>query len=361
MLFQDFQNALDQHARAAGFDLWGVVPAAALAELNYFPAWIGAGNAGDMKYLESRNDVGELKRASLRNTAPWANSVVVCALNYNSEQPYSTDATDAAAGWISRYAWFRQVDYHDAMLHRLRDLETRIREASPTPIRTWCYVDTGPVIERVWAKYAGIGWIGKNTCVINEQLGSWLFLGVMLTDVELRTDLPMPPVDRCGSCTRCIEACPTRAITAPYKLDPRVCISYLTIEKRGAIPDSIRPLMGRQVFGCDICQDVCPWNGGVARERRPPATCVPEFQPVPELVNPDLAWLAGLSRDQFNEVFRHTPIKRSKFAGLRRNVAIAMGNSDEKRFLPALESLAQDEDPSVAEHARWAIHRLTTV
>ena len=240
------------------------------------------------------------------------------------------------------------------VLGKLRALEARLLEICeqqklPAP-RTWCYVDTGPVIERIFAQYAGIGWIGKNTCILNEQLGSWLFLGVMLTSLELTPDLPPP--DRCGSCTRCLDACPTNAFPAPYQLDATKCISYLTIEKRGAIPEELRSGIGRQVFGCDICQDVCPWN------REAPVTKTPELQPRAALVNPDLEWLAGLSLEEFREVFRGSPVKRARFNGLRRNVAIALGNSDEERFLPVLEELSRDEDVMVAEHARWALRRL---
>ena len=202
------------------------------------------------------------------------------------------------------------------------------------------------MIERVFAQHAGIGWIGKNTCVLNQKLGSWLFLGVMLTSLELTPDLPA--TDRCGSCTRCLDACPTNAFPAPYQLDATKCISYLTIEKRGAIPEDLREGIGRQVYGCDVCQDVCPWN------REAPVTKIADFTPRTQLVNPDLAWLAALSLDEFREVFRGSPIKRAKYAGLRRNVAVAMGNSGDSRFVPALEKLAQDDDPNVAEHARWA-------
>jgi epoxyqueuosine reductase len=212
-------------------------------------------------------------------------------------------------------------------------------------------VDTGPIVERVAAKYAGIGWIGKNTCIINQKVGSWLFLGVILTSIELETGLPAP--DRCGSCTRCIEACPTDALIAPYQMDSNKCIAYLTIEKRGAIPDELRAGMGRHVFGCDICQDVCPWN------RRAPATEIAEFQARPELVNPALDWLAEMSAEEFSRKFRGSPVKRAKRNGLRRNAAIAIGNSGERKFLPVLEKLAADEDEVVAESAAWAIQKLT--
>ena len=359
----DFVQLATQCAKDAGFDLCGVTPAREFPELAYFEQWVADGQAGEMKYLEARNENGELKRASLAHVAPWARSVIVCALNYNTGQPYSIEPAPPGAGWVSRYAWFedtgrgKHTDYHDAILGRLHAVESKVAEAWAAPLRTWCYVDTGPVVERVLASHAGIGWIGKNTCVINEKLGSWLFLGVILTSVELE-QIPMPAADRCGSCTRCIEACPTDAIIAPYKLDARKCISYLTIEKRGVIPEELRAGMGRQVFGCDICQDVCPWNGSVTEGRRAPATTAQEFHPRPELVDPRLEWLARMSREEFNQAFRGSPIKRAKYEGMRRNAAIAMGNSGESRFIPLLEEMSGDESPVVAEHARWALERL---
>lgn len=336
-----------------GFDLAGVAGVKQTPEHRFFQEWIADGRAGEMRYLEARNEAGELKRASLEHAAPWARSVIVCALNYNTDQPYSTHAGSPSQGWISRYAW-SQRDYHDVLLQKLRSLEARLIEfcagqSIPSP-RTWCYVDTGPVIERIFAKYAGIGWIGKNTCVLNQDLGSWLFLGVILTSLQLTPDLP--PADRCGSCTRCLDACPTNAFPAPYQLDATKCISYLTIELRGSIPEELRPGMGRQVFGCDICQDVCPWN------RQAPHTETAELQPRSALLNLDLEWLAQLSPEEFREVFRGSPVKRAKLGGLRRNVAVAMGNSGDARFLPILEKLSHDEDSVVAEHANWAVKQL---
>ena len=284
----NLSNEIKRLAFEAGFDLAGVASAADTAEHALFPQWIANGTAGEMRYLEARNDAGQLKRASLANAAPWARSVVVCALNYNTDQPYSTHAGTTTQGWISRYAWTGR-DYHDVLLSKLRNFEASVvamcKQSGIDAPRTWCYVDTGPVIERIFAKYAGIGWIGKNTCILNEDLGSWLFLGVMLTSFELTPDLPPP--DRCGSCTRCLDACPTNAFPAPYQLDATKCISYLTIEKRGSIPDELRPGIGRQVFGCDICQDVCPWN------RQAPVTTTPDFEARPGLVNPELDWLAA--------------------------------------------------------------------
>jgi len=349
-------------AAEAGFELCGIAPTVHAPELDHFPAWIAAGRAGEMKYLEARDDRGDLKRASLARVAPWARSVVVCAINYNTAQPYSTDLDDgssdnASRGWISRYAWGRE-DYHDAVLRRLQQVEDALRRAaeaelsseSAAEIVTRSYVDTGPIVERVVAKYAGVGWIGKNTCIINQKKGSWLFLGVILTSLELEPDLPAP--DRCGTCARCIEACPTDALIAPYQLDSNLCISYLTIEKRGEIPEEMRAGMGRHVFGCDICQDVCPWN------RKGPATSAPEFSPRPELVNPALDWLAEISEEEFRNTFRGSPVRRAKRSGLRRNAVIAAGNSGERKFLPLLEKLARDDDQTVAATARWAQEKI---
>jgi epoxyqueuosine reductase len=361
MNLRELKNLITRAAEEYGFDFSGVASASDSRDLEYFPQWIAAGRAGEMKYMESRDDRGELKRASLSHVAPWARSVVVCAINYNTAHPYSTECDDPARGWISRYAWSRE-DYHEAVLRRLKQVEARLHEAwdvragdghgSPTVLTTRSYVDTGPIVERVFAKYAGVGWVGKNTCIINQKKGSWLFLGVILTSLELEPDLPAP--DRCGTCTRCIEACPTDAILAPYQLDANRCISYLTIEKRGAIPEDLRPGMGRHVFGCDICQDVCPWN------RKAPVTSAPEFQPRPGFVNPALDWLAEISAEQFRESFRGSPVRRAKQAGLRRNAVIAMGNSKKKEFIPLLDTLTADEDPVLAEAAQWAITQLKT-
>ncbi len=364
----DLSTRIKQSARAAGFDLCGIAPVRDFGELQVFPAWIADGKNGEMKYLEARDDAGDLKRAALARVAPWARSVIVCAINYNTAHPYSTQYTqpeDASTGWISRYAW-SQEDYHDSILRRLKQVENNVR-ATLEDTGYWLpgtgylrsYVDTGPLVERVYAKYAGIGWIGKNTCIINQKMGSWLFLGVILTSLDfagdklndnLTADLPAP--DRCGTCTRCITACPTQAIIAPGQLDARLCISYLTIEKRGEIPLDLRPGIGRHVFGCDICQDVCPWNC------KAPATSVPEFQPREGLVNPALDWLAEMQAEEFREVFRGSPVRRAKLSGLRRNAVVAMGNSGNKKFIPALKKLSEGSDAVVAEHARWAEARL---
>lgn len=345
------KSIVNRAALEAGFDVVGVAPAQDSRELKYFPEWIAAGRAGEMKYLEARNEAGELKRASLARVAPWARSVIVCAINYNTGHPYSTECKEPDRGWISRYAWSRQ-DYHDVALRRLEEVEAALKQAagSAGEVVTRSYVDTGPIVERVFAKYAGIGWVGKNTCLINQKKGSWLFLGVILTSLELDPDLPAP--DRCGTCTRCIEACPTEAIVAPHQLDSNRCIAYLTIEKRGSIPEDLRAGIGRHVFGCDICQDVCPWN------RKAPASTLPEFSPREGLVNPALEWLAEMTAEEFTEKFRGSPIRRTKRSGLRRNAAIAMGNSRRREFATALEQMKSDPDPVVSEAANWALQRL---
>jgi epoxyqueuosine reductase len=356
-------KVLLEAAQAAGFDRCGVVSLAQpMPELDFFPGWLDRGAAGEMEYLKSRDGLGRLKRASVQQTFPWAKSAVVCALTYNTAQPHSTEARDPRRGWISRYAWFPNIDYHDAVMSRLVRLEAALQREHPGA-QTRRYVDTGPLVERVLAKYAGLGWLAKNTCVIAEDLGSWFFLGVLLTSLELPSTA-LPAADRCGTCTACLDACPTAAFPAPYQLDAARCISYLTIEKRGGIPEELRGAMGNHLFGCDICQDVCPWN---SRERnlkessagpRALATA-PEFVAAAELVNPPLADIAGMTRENFQRRFRRSPIKRAKHSGLRRNAAVAMGNSGDRSFLPALERLAHDEDSTVASHARWAIERLS--
>jgi epoxyqueuosine reductase len=343
-----------------GFSLAGIAPAGPLRELDYFPAWIDSGYHGEMEYLAKTNEAGELKRAALANVAPWAKSVVVCAANYNSDAPYSTECEDADRGWISRYA-FVQTDYHELLLGRLRRVEKRMAEhianeghAAP---RTWCYVDTGPVVERVLAQHSGIGWTGKNACILNQQLGSWLFLGVILSSHGMPPD--MPAADRCGSCTRCLDACPTQALIAPRKLDATRCISYLTIEQRGPVDEALRTKMGRHLFGCDICQDVCPWNRR-AKKMRASVAADPAFAPRTELVNPSLQWISGMNEEEFRRVFKGSPVKRAKLRGLLRSAAIAMGNSGDRNHLPRLRELAGHIDPAIAEHARWAIARLET-
>jgi epoxyqueuosine reductase len=363
-------DQINRLAREAGFSKAGIAPLPAplesgdYPELDHFEPWIERGWAGEMEYLKRRDQQDRLLRSSLQLVAPWATSVIVCAANYNADAPKSTDPVSPDRAWIARYAWSGKAlsdagpgsdpaeptDYHDVLLERLRELDRRLQQTFGY-FASRCYVDTGPLVERVYAKYAGIGWIGKNTCIIDEKLGSWLFLGVILTALDLGTASLAAPDDRCGTCTRCIDACPTGALVEPYKMDASLCISYLTIEKRGAIPEALRSRMGRQVFGCDICQDVCPWN------RRAPVSSDPDLSVRADLVNPALAWLAEMDAEDFRRWFRRSPVQRAKLGGLLRNVAIAMGNSGLALYLPKLREWSNHADPVLAEAAQWALGR----
>ena len=331
-------------ALEAGFDLAGVASAEAPRELGFFQDWIARGYAGEMAYLTSQRE----RRADLRTAFPWARSVVCVGLQYDTAGPYSTAAAPDR-GWIARYAW--GDDYHDVVKARLEDLRARLR-AELGPMESRVYVDTGPIVERAYAAAAGLGAWGKNTCLLHPEHGSWFFLGEAVTDLDLAGDGPRP--DMCGSCTACLDACPTGALTAPYVLDATRCISYLTIEVKGAIPEERREGVGRHVFGCDICQDVCPWN----RRRRHVGPAA--FAARPGLQAPDLAELASLDDDAFRARFRGSAVKRAKRRGLLRNVAVALGNSGDGGRRPVLERLAADEDAVVREHALWALRKLET-
>jgi epoxyqueuosine reductase len=363
---QSDREWVELQVRQAGFDLAGVaaVPeeetAASAESSRRFADWVAAGRAGEMEWLKRADRVGELVRGDLRRSIPWARSVIVCAINYNPDAPRSIEESPPGAGWIARYAWSsraedpsRGSDYHDVLLARLRTIEQSLQGRFGQELQTRCYVDTGPIVERDYAQRAGIGWIGKNTCVLNERLGSWLLLGVVITSLELVPGAwALPAADRCGTCTRCIDACPTNALIAPRQMDASLCISYLTIEKRGLIDEKLRPAMGRHVFGCDICQDVCPWN------RRAPVAAPDALPERPELINPSLEWLASMDGPAFNRTFRGSPLERTGRKRLQRNVAIAMGNSGDPRYAAKLREWAKGEDPVLAEAACWALDRL---
>jgi epoxyqueuosine reductase len=304
---------------------------------------VDAGLAGEMRYLtDHRAAVREDPRRLLES----ASSVIVVGKLYQTPWPHSTRFNDTDRGWISRYAW--GADYHEVMRAGLETLVARMRERAGGFDARIC-VDTAPLLERSYARLAGLGWIGRNTCLINQQMGSWFFLGEALVSLELEADAPPP--DRCGTCMRCVEACPTGALIPGVGLDARRCISYFTIELRGAVPEEQRAGMGAHVFGCDICQDVCPWN------RRAPVTEDERFAPV--RFAPDLEEMAAIGEREFREMFRGSPVSRARYRGFVRNVAIAMGNTREAKFRPALERLAASEDDSIAEHARWALGRIT--
>jgi epoxyqueuosine reductase len=346
---------IEQRARAAGFDRAAVaaVPESAGTQAERFAQWVAAGHAGEMEYMKRVDEAGDLLRGDLLRVMPWARSVIVCAVNYNAAAPRSIEPSEAGRGWIARYAWSGDggggSDYHDTMLPGLRTLEAELRERFGE-LETRCYVDTGPIVERAYAARAGVGWIGKNTCVLNQELGSWLLLGVIVSSLELEREAwSVEAADRCGSCTRCIDACPTEALVAPRQMDASRCIAYLTIEKKGSIEEELRGKMGRQVFGCDICQDVCPWN------RRAPIGRVPARG---ELVNPALEWLAEMDAAAFRQWFKGSPLERTRRKRLQRNVAIAMGNSGDAKFMPRLREWAAADDPVLAEAARWAMRCL---
>jgi epoxyqueuosine reductase len=318
-----------------------------------------------MNYLERRNEQGQLLRARLEAPFPWATSAIVCFALYNSRRIRSIDAAPDR-GWIARYAWSSRKDtsgrlvpsdYHRVLKKRLEALENRLHgEFGDFEARG--FVDTGPVVERALATAAGLGWTGKNTCLIHPKLGSYGFLAVLLTSLCVEQEVPATIVaDRCGTCRRCIEACPTSALT-PYRMDATRCISYLTIEHKGAISEELMPGMGRQVFGCDICQEVCPWN------RKAPIAVDPDLAPREELVNPSLEWLASLSEAEFDAEFNGSPVRRAGFLGLRQNIAIAMGNSGQGSFTTILGDWAAAADASLPaatglrSAAQWALNKL---
>jgi epoxyqueuosine reductase len=329
-------------ARACGFELAGVAEALPAGDRVRYQEWAAAGWAGEMGYLTDRR-AGV--RDDPRNLLPSARSLIVVGKLYQTPWPHSTRFNDRSRAWISRYAW--GADYHDEMRQGLERLAALLRERAG-PFESKICVDTAPLLERSYARLAGLGWIGRNTCLINQQMGSWFFLGELLVSLEIPAGAPPP--DRCGTCMRCVDACPTAAIVPGKGLDARLCISYFTIELRGAIPEEHRGGIGNHVFGCDICQDVCPWNG------RAPVTGDPAY--APREFAPDLAALAAIEEPEFREMFRGSPVSRARYQGFLRNVAIAMGNARDPNFRPALERLAESEDPVVAEHARWALSRV---
>jgi len=436
-------RTIKERALELGFDVAGIAPLEVGRDLEFSRQWVEKGFNGGMRYLENP------KRFDPLLVLPSAKSVICVGLVYNAPLPYSTEVEEerseesevrsrklesrrqkaegrsqeelstgnglfssfhfpvsapAPRAWISRYAWGR--DYHEIMRAKLEQLRAAIQESAPE-VETRVFVDTGPIVERAFARFAGIGWMGKNTCIINQEKGSWLFLGVILCSLELAADLPAP--DRCGSCTACLEACPTGALIEPYAMDASRCISYLTIELRGSIPNEFRAKMGSNVFGCDICQDVCPWNSSrqssvfspqqtlsqsgwpldKCEVTRPGLTTIQHFHPMVgeparlrfsdgavadqvatdngqrttdpagfSLFNPPLEALASMSEEDFRSVFAHSPIKRAKYRGWLRNLAVAMGNSGDVRLVPWLERIARHPDPIVREHAAWALERL---
>ena len=343
-------NLIRQLALKCGFELAGVAPAAPLSDSAHYHQWVRQGFAGKMGYLTDRRAA---LRDDPRHLLPSARSIICVGKLYNSPKPYSTRLSNDDLAWISRYAW--GDDYHEVLRTGLERLAGELRLHTGEPFDHKICIDTAPLLERSYAYRAGLGWIGKNTCLINQPMGSWFFLGELLTSIDLEPDTPPP--DHCGTCTACIEACPTAAIVPAahpggleWTIDSRRCIAYFTIELRGPVPDEARTGLGRHIFGCDICQDVCPWNS------RAPVTSEPAFAPAH--FAPDLAALAQISETEFREIFRSSPVKRAGYSGFLRNVAIAMGNQGSERFRAPLEQLAAAPDPLVAQHAQWALTRL---
>ena len=335
------------HARAndLGFELVGITPAAQSETIARYRQWIENGYAGKMGYLERHLPL----KVDVRQLLAEAKSVISLAMNYYTLDPPKALAEDPARGQISRYAW--GDDYHDVIRQRLSELVDFIKQTAETELKTRICVDTAPIIEREYAQKAGIGWIGKNTNLIHWRSGSWYFLAEVLINIDLESDTA-PLRGSCGTCTRCIEACPTDAIVEPNLLDSRLCISYLTIELKESIPKALRPKIGNLIFGCDICQEVCPWNSKAV------PTDEPAFQPRDGNLTPKLLSLIGMTQQEFSRKFKGSPIKRTKRRGFLRNVLVAIGNWGEPRAVPALKDALADDEPLVRSHAAWALGKI---
>ena len=334
-----------QRANKLGFELVGITPAAQSETIARYRQWIENGYAGKMSYLERHLPL----KADVRQLLAEAKSVISLGINYYTLDPPKALAEDPARGQISRYAW--GDDYHDVIRQRLSELIDFIKQTAETELRTRVCVDTAPIIEREYAQKAGLGWIGKNTNLIHWRSGSWYFLAEVLINIALESDTPAVR-GSCGTCTLCIEACPTDAIIEPNVLDSRLCISYLTIELKDGIPKALRPKIGNLIFGCDICQEVCPWNSKAV------PTDEPAFQPRAENFVPKLLSLMGMTQQEFSRRFKQSPIKRTKRRGFLRNVLVAIGNWGDRRAVPALKDALTDDEPLVRSHAAWALGRI---
>lgn len=332
----ELKREVVRRALELGFDSCRIARCEPPLHAGAFRAWLAEGAAGEMEWMER----GAEKRGDPQKVLPGARSVIVVALNY-----WQGGEPDRRGGRIARYAW--GDDYHDVMLPRLRRLDEFLQRHGGVQK---CYVDTGPILERDYAAEAGIGWHGKSTMLLDQKLGTWFFLGEILTTLDLPPDAAQ--VARCGSCTRCMTACPTGAITADHRLDARRCISYLTIELKGSIPLEFRSLIGDRIYGCDTCLDVCPWNRFAAISRES------VFAARPAASAMQLRDFLALSDEQFRALFRGSPIKRIKRRGFLRNVCVALGNVGTSADLPALERAASDKEPLIIEHAIWAIRQI---
>lgn len=337
-------DAIRSLGLALGFDAVGFGPAAPGRHDAFLEEWLGRGYAGDMDWLGRRRT----ERMDPRNVLEGARTAIAVGLVYDPGEPLGGTAR------IARYAGGE--DYHDVIGDRLRAFETAIAAASDDRFDSKSYVDTGPVMERSVAARAGLGWIGKNTLLLNRRFGSYWFLGVVLTTLEVAPDAPEP--DHCGDCTACLDACPTDAFPEPYVLDARRCLSYTTIEHRDATPEALRSEQASWVFGCDICQEVCPWNSRRGRETPPdPLGLRARLAPREAWRNASLEWLLALDEAAYQEVTRRSSIRRTRFRGLQRNAIVAAGNSGDARLRPLLEAHAAGDDPVLSEVAAWAIAR----
>jgi epoxyqueuosine reductase len=336
---------IKNHAHKLGFELVGVTPAEGTPAIEHYERWLENGYAGKMDYLEKHLP---LKRDP-RNILPQVKSIISLGMNYHTIHPSEKQVKDSSLGQISRYAW--GSDYHDIIRVKLRRLTKFIEETAEAALKSRVFVDSGPILEREYAQNAGLGWIGKNTNLINWQSGSWYFLAEILVSIELEYDL-LPPRGSCGTCTRCIDECPTDAIIAPNVLDSRLCISYLTIELKGSIPRELRPQMGNLIFGCDICQEVCPWNSkATSTEER-------GFYPRKQNFVPKLLSLLNMTQAEFSKRFKGSPVKRAKRRGFLRNVAVALGNWGNKSAVPGLKRALNDDEPLVRGHVAWALGQI---
>lgn len=335
--------AVSEMAASLGFDACRFTTAENPRTAPRFTQWIDEGQHGKMSYL-ARNAA---RRINPQEVLPGAKSVVCVALNYGMNPQFKIHNPDST-GVVARYA--QHEDYHDVMGDRLRQLSEFIDQQAGSVTRSLWYVDTGPILEREFAQRAGLGFVGKHTNVISRQFGNWILLGEILTTADFEPDVPEK--NRCGTCTRCLDACPTHAITAPFELDARLCISYLTIELKESIPVELRPAIGNRIFGCDDCLEVCPWNRFASEAR------LMREHRLPNLKTPDLLDLLSLDDAGFKDRFLGTPLIRSKRRGLLRNVCVALGNVGNQTVLPSLEQATRDSEPLIAEHARWAIEAI---